>query len=118
MLLLLFGCVYTIQTTLTDITAGGSAREVYATVRVECVPPSGNERLLYATLIRCTTDTMNAPSRSTSCQPVLTFDEAMQASIRSAPTTFTGVPRRFDKLSRCASLDLDPVQFSGWTPTQ
>jgi hypothetical protein len=84
LLLLSLGCTYTVRS-LTQVSPGGGVGEFYALVRTEHWE-AGVLADVDATLIRCVA--AEGPVRATTCQNVLTGDEAIRAADREVPLTF------------------------------
>lgn len=82
---LLFACAYTVRS-LTDVSPGGGPGEFYALVRTEYWQ-GGALADVDATVIRCTVE--EGMTKRTTCQAVLTGDEALTATDREVPITFT-----------------------------
>ena len=85
MLLLFFaGCAYTVNT-LAQVSPGGDGHEFYALVRTDYFGSPGHLRASEATLIRCVD---KADPRATTCEPVLTSEQAFRVVDANKPITF------------------------------
>jgi hypothetical protein len=86
-LALLLGCATHTVRTLAQVSPGGGSGEFYALVREETWNGAGALLSVDGLLIRCVTQDMTM-DRSTSCQQVLTDEEAFRAADRQVPITF------------------------------
>ena len=82
--LLLTGCAYTVNT-LAQVSPGGDGHEFYALVRTDYFGSPGHLRASEATLIRCVD---KADPRATTCEPVLTSEQAFRVVDANKPITF------------------------------
>jgi hypothetical protein len=86
-LALILGCATHTVRTLAHVSPGGGSGEFYALVREETWNSAGALLSVDGLLIRCVTQDMTV-DRSTSCQQVLTDEEAFRAADRQVPITF------------------------------